>query len=94
MKVQIRIMQSGSDFQVAMEKDGWDLCVEPDGSVVAEHPAVVSEPGARARLHRLGLLTSRELSIRFSGHSAGFGENRERPPSRRARLLQIHRVFE
>jgi hypothetical protein len=94
MKVQIWILQSGSDCKDALAKDGWDLSVEPDGSVLAEHPAVVSEPEARARLNRLGMLTSRELSIRFSSHSSAFAEHRERSPVRRARALHIHRVFE
>jgi hypothetical protein len=49
----------------ALRGDGWQLQHEPGGVVLGTHPAVANEAAARERLHRLGLLTSRALLIRF-----------------------------
>ena len=73
MKVQIRMLQPEPDLKDSLLKDGWQVSFEPDGSVLAIHPAVVSEPGARARLHRLGLLTSVKLRIHFDSISTSSG---------------------
>jgi hypothetical protein len=69
MRVQIQVLQPEPDFQNLLQSDGWQISIAPDGSMLAVHPAVVSEPGARARLNRLGLLTSVKLRIHFDSSS-------------------------
>jgi hypothetical protein len=49
----------------ALRGDGWQLQDEPGGVVLGTHPDVPDEAAARERLHRLGLLTSGDLLIRF-----------------------------
>jgi hypothetical protein len=49
----------------ALRGDGWDLEGEADWEVEASHPDVTAEAAARERLDGLGLLTSRNLLIRF-----------------------------
>jgi hypothetical protein len=65
MRVAIRALRPGPDLQKRLQKDGWKLQTFQDGLLIAQHPEALDEPLARLRLHRLGLLTSARLSIRF-----------------------------
>jgi hypothetical protein len=49
----------------ALRDDGWLLTPQPDGSVLASHPAVPDEAAARRRLDGLGLLTTNVARIDF-----------------------------
>jgi hypothetical protein len=73
MKVQIHMLQPQPHLKDSLQKDGWLVSYEPDGRVLAVHPEVVSEPAARARLYRLGLLTSVRIRIHFDNTSRSNG---------------------
>jgi hypothetical protein len=74
MKVHLKFLRRGEVSQEALQKDGWHLERQADGSVTAGHPLVCDEAAARNRLYVLGLLTSAAASIEFI--------RRERPQSR------------
>ncbi len=66
MRVQLSPLRHGNDYRVALRKDGW-LVLGADSAECIEviHPEVADQSAARARLDRLGLLTSPFLRIRF-----------------------------
>jgi hypothetical protein len=63
--VHIRPIGDPSPLYEALRDDGWSLTSQPDGSVLASHPAVTDQASARERLDRLGLLTSNAAQIEF-----------------------------
>jgi hypothetical protein len=71
MRVHLRFLRKGEITQKALQKDGWQLEPEPDGSVTAGHALVPDEPAARNRLQGLGLLTTTAVAIEFIGAPMG-----------------------
>jgi hypothetical protein len=65
MNIWIEALISSTDLEEILVDDGWDLLVESDQLIFANHPEVPDEPTARSRLNRLGLLTSRSHRIEF-----------------------------
>ena len=65
MLIRFHFLRDAASPLQALRGDGWQLQSEPGGAVLGTHPAVPDEAAARERLHRLGLLTSRALLIRF-----------------------------
>jgi hypothetical protein len=65
MVVHIRVLTRSPEVHELLREHGWD--VDEDGAdvLVATHPRVEDQPAARARLWRLGLLTSPRLRIEF-----------------------------
>ena len=65
MVIRFRFLHHPAGPLQALRGDGWDLEGEADWAVRGTHPEAPDEAAARERLHRLGLLTSRGLLIRF-----------------------------
>ena len=65
MLIRFHFLRDAATPLQALRGDGWQLRDEPGGAVLGTHPDVPDEAAARERLHRLGLLTSRALRIRF-----------------------------
>ena len=65
MLIRFHFLRDAATPLQALRGDGWQLQSEPGGVVLGTHPDVPDEAAARERLHRLGLLTSRALRIRF-----------------------------
>jgi len=65
MKLLIRMLQHAEDLGQRLRHDGWKLERESDDNLSATHPLVPDALAARQRLCDLGLLTSREIQIRF-----------------------------
>ncbi len=66
MRIAIECLQPGPDISNRLQRDGWTVEQVEDRLLLADHPSVSSEEGARLRLHRLGLLTSGRLRIHFN----------------------------
>jgi hypothetical protein len=65
MNVHINLLRP-DDFRTALRKDGWVIrATAKEKELDATHPEVNDESAARARLNRLGLLTSGFLRIEF-----------------------------
>lgn len=64
MEIQIQFLRQPNVTRQTLRARGWLLSGEPD-AVRAEHPDVDDESSAREALCRLGLLTSRNVRIRF-----------------------------
>jgi hypothetical protein len=65
MRVLIRPLGACRDPGRVLRADGWSLEGLPGEAVLAGHPRVADEEAARARLNRLGLLTSAGVRIEF-----------------------------
>jgi hypothetical protein len=65
MLVRIQVLKKCSEVRELLCEDGWDVDEEGAGALVATHPRAGDQPAARARLRRLGLLTSARLRIEF-----------------------------
>jgi hypothetical protein len=65
MNVWIKPLIPSPHLEEILANDGWELLVESDHAIFANHPEVPDEPTARSRLDRLGLLTSRRHRIEF-----------------------------
>jgi hypothetical protein len=65
MKVYIEMLRSSARLVKALEADGWRLETAHQGAVLAGHPHLHDEAGARGRLNELGLLTSSAVRIEF-----------------------------
>jgi hypothetical protein len=65
MRIHLRFLRQSEITQEALQRDGWKLEWERADSLFARHPLVENEAAARHRLHDLGLLTARFLSIEF-----------------------------
>ena len=65
MNIWIEPLIPSTDLEEILIDDGWELLVESDHLIFANHPEVPDEPTARSRLDRLGLLTSRSHRIQF-----------------------------
>jgi hypothetical protein len=65
MKLQLRFRHHPARLQERLHKDGWELERGSGEAYFAWHPQVIDEGAARARLYRLGLLTSNALYIEF-----------------------------
>lgn len=73
MELQIQLRCDGAAMVERLQRDGWRIEAKTPHSLSAFHPEVASQPEARQRLHRLGLLTSRTMQITFPvvpAHSA------------------------
>jgi hypothetical protein len=54
------------DFRDSLLEDGWVILADKGNEELdVAHPEVTNERAARARLHRLGLLTSGAIRIEF-----------------------------
>jgi hypothetical protein len=65
MVVHIRVLTRSPEVRELLCQNGWDVDEEGADALVATHPRVGDQPAARARLWRLGLLTSPRLRIAF-----------------------------
>jgi hypothetical protein len=65
MVVHIRVLARSPEVREMLCESGWDVDEEGTDGLVATHPQVEDQPAARARLWRLGLLTSPRLRIEF-----------------------------
>ena len=65
MFIRFHFLRDAATPLQALRGDGWQLRAEPGGAVRGTHPEAADEAAARERLHRLGLLTSGALRIRF-----------------------------
>src|SRR5262249_3611220 len=65
MKVRIQLLYRGEVVTMRLLHDGWRLTAESINTLTASHVAVDTEPAARRRLNRLGLLTSACMRIAF-----------------------------
>jgi hypothetical protein len=65
MLVHIRELTRSPQVARVLREHGWDVAQESADELVATHPEVKDQPAARARLWRLGLLTSPRLRIEF-----------------------------
>ena len=65
MLIHFHFLRDAATPLQALRGDGWRLRDEPGGVVRGTHPEAPDEAAARERLHRLGLLTSGALRIRF-----------------------------
>jgi hypothetical protein len=65
MHVHVQMMRPADDLRTALLRDGWQLVAEHPRGFSVSHPLVSDGEGARARLNRLGLLTSPRLRIDF-----------------------------
>jgi hypothetical protein len=65
MHLHIQLLRDPDGLRGVLRRDGWKVRTGPHEAVVAVHPDVPDDAAARARLHRLGLLTSSSLRIEF-----------------------------
>jgi hypothetical protein len=65
MNLHLEPLRHAGDVKGLLRDDGWLLQQEPDGWLLASHPRVRDEAGARSRLQDLGLLTCSSLRIEF-----------------------------
>src|SRR6516164_776292 len=65
MRLRIQLLHQREAVKDCLQRDGWNLEGESRDTLSACHAAVGSEPAARRRLHKLGLLTSANLRIEF-----------------------------
>jgi hypothetical protein len=71
MVVHIHVLKRSAEVRQVLCENGWDVEEEGADVLVATHPRVGDQLAARARLWRLGLLTSPQLRIDFEpGHLA------------------------
>jgi hypothetical protein len=75
MKVHLRFLRRAGELQEAFHNDGWQMERGADESLLARHPQVPDEEAARSRLYRLGVLTSRCLSIEFERTADGIRQS-------------------
>jgi hypothetical protein len=66
MVVHIHVLRGPHEVARALRQDGWTLDEATPISFEATHPRVDDQAAARARLYRLGLLTSSRLRIEFA----------------------------
>jgi hypothetical protein len=74
MKVYIEMLRSSATLLKTLEADGWRLEAAHKGAVLAGHPHLHDQAGARGRLNELGLLTSSALRIEFFPSPPGQSE--------------------
>jgi hypothetical protein len=65
MKLRLESSLPAASLKEKFERDGWRVDQAKDGSMLASHGEIVSEPVARLHLQQMGLLTSAKLRIEF-----------------------------
>jgi hypothetical protein len=65
MPFHVRIVTKSPEVCKSLRVDRWHVRHESTDTLLATHPEVKDERAARARLLRLGLLTSVQLRIQF-----------------------------
>src|SRR5262245_47244004 len=78
MKVHISVLRCAPILPMRLNRDGWVLEFEADGSMTAYHPEASTSAQARERLSRLDILTSAGLRIDFA-LTDGPGKRRQGP---------------
>jgi len=73
MKVHMSYLRTSHDFRETLRNDGWKITTDTSGGLEVTHPQLRDEKSTRARLHRLGLLTSGSLRIEFARESHAEG---------------------
>jgi hypothetical protein len=63
--VHIQVLRRFHDLARVLQRDGWSIDEATPKTLEVTHREVDDRAAARARLHRLDLLTSRRLRIEF-----------------------------